>query len=277
MGLVQFEDGKVLYYPYVPSKSAGVAYMVLFILVTVAHILSMGHYKTWYFTPLILGGICEIFGYYGRLWAHDRPDSPGPFMLQLMLILVSPVFVSATVYVTLGKLRQVVLGEPKRRCSPTSFFVITDIIAFCTQIGGSLVQVTGNLKIMDIGDHVVLGGLVFQLVVMIVFMTLVWRYYRKTLEETPVPWRRYTAVLAVSVTMIWIRNLVRAIEFVQGFHGFISENEAMMYVFDATLMLLVLVLFVVLHPGRLIRRTQMGFIQKITGTNAVHRDHFELS
>lgn len=276
MGLVHFEDGVVVYYPYVPSYGAGVAFVVLFTAATVVHIGMMGWLKTWYFIPMILGGICEctktftirahadfnhvtptgeIFGHYGRAWAASLPNSPSPFMLQLMLILVAPVFLTATVYVTLGKLRQAMFGTPKRRCSSTVFFVMTDVVAFCTQIGGSLVQVTGNLKIMKIGDRVVLGGLSFQLVAMLIFLYLVFRFYqvaaRRVLGER---WRRQVVMLAVCVMCIWVRNLVRMIEFAQGFYGFISQNEAMLYIFDSFLMLAVLGIFAVLHPGLFVRK-----------------------
>ncbi|CAH0038272.1 unnamed protein product [Clonostachys solani] len=250
MGLVQFEDGNVIYYPYVPSAGAGYAFLVLFGLVTLVHIVLMFKTRTWYFIPMILGGICETFGYYGRGWAGSEPNRPGPFMLQLMLILVGPVFIAATIYVTLGRYKQMMLNEPTRRCSPTSFFILTDIIAFCTQIGGSLVQVTGNLKIMKIGDKVVLGGLIFQLCVMAVFLALIIRFYRLAHRTILLRgrWRWAIIMLAVSIVVIWVRNLVRVIEFGQGFHGFVSQNEAMLYIFDAFPMISVMILFIIFHP-----------------------------
>jgi hypothetical protein len=93
-------------------------------------------------------------------------------------------------------------------------FILTDIVAFCSQIGGGLVQVTGNLNLMKIGDHVILGGLVFQLVVLAVYLGLVYRFWReaKSQNDTNDPrWQPFTAALAGTVVAIWIRNLVRAI------------------------------------------------------------------
>lgn len=181
-------------------------------------------------------------------------------MLQLMLILVSPVFIAATIYVTLGKYKQALLGQPKRKCSLTSFFVLTDIVAFCTQIGGSLVQVTGNVKVMEIGDHVVLGGLLFQLVVLLVYLALVVRFHQTCMRDGMVVdgWRPYVLVMIASVVLIWVRNLVRVIEFAQGFYGAITQNEAMIYVFDAFLMLSIMILFTVWHPVRLVRKADGG-------------------
>ncbi|KAI0178010.1 RTA1 like protein-domain-containing protein [Pestalotiopsis sp. NC0098] len=260
MGLVQFIDGKVVYYPYLPSKAAALAFVALFAVATLSHIGLMIRYRSWFFIPLVIGGICELFGYYGRAWSHDAPNSPKGFMLQLMLILVSPVFIAATIYVTLGKYKQALLGQPKRKCSPTSFFVLTDIVAFFTQIGGSLVQVTGSIKIMEIGDHIVLGGLLFQLVVLLVYLALVVKFHQTCMRYGMVidGWRPYVLVMIASVVLIWVRNLVRVIEFAQGFYGAITQNEAMIYVFDAFLMLSIMILFAVWHPVRLVRKADGG-------------------
>jgi hypothetical protein len=81
-------------------------------------------------------------------------------------------------------------------------------------------------------------------------------------------------MLGVSVIAIWIRNLVRAIEFVQGFHGFISENEAMLYVMDASLMLGVMVAFLIFHPGRLLSQGQGN---KVHSTDFSTADRNELA
>lgn len=60
MGLVHFEDGKVLYYPYTPSTSAGYVFVALFAIATIAHIAYICKYKAKSFMPIVLGGICKI-------------------------------------------------------------------------------------------------------------------------------------------------------------------------------------------------------------------------
>ncbi|KAL3294525.1 7-aminocholesterol resistance protein [Colletotrichum asianum] len=251
MGLVHFEDGKVLFYPYTPSKATGVIFLFLFAGISLYHIFLIRKFKTKYFIPMVLGG--DTFGHLGRAWAGSAPLSPKPFMLQLMLILVAPVFTSATLYITLGRLKESLLGHPRRRCSPTSIFILTDIVAFCTQIGGSLVQVIANPKIMEIGGHVVPGGLLFQLFVLVVYFALIVRFQRATQREVIYVehWRRYVWTLVVSVVAVWVRNLVRAAEFGEGWYGFVNQHEAMMYIFDSFLMFSVMVAFAVFHPGQL--------------------------
>ena len=49
----------VIFYLYTPSDGAAYALLSIFALTTVAHAGYMFHYRTWYFCPLVLGGISE--------------------------------------------------------------------------------------------------------------------------------------------------------------------------------------------------------------------------
>ncbi|KAL1960329.1 hypothetical protein VTO42DRAFT_8289 [Malbranchea cinnamomea] len=59
-------DPWVEFYPYTPSDTAGYAFMALFGVSTFIHSVLMLPYRAAYFIPLVLGGICETSGYYGR-------------------------------------------------------------------------------------------------------------------------------------------------------------------------------------------------------------------
>jgi hypothetical protein len=48
----------VEFYPYTPSVTAGYAFMAIFGIATVIHIILIFPYHAAYFIPLILGGIC---------------------------------------------------------------------------------------------------------------------------------------------------------------------------------------------------------------------------
>jgi hypothetical protein len=58
-GLVQFIDGKVVYYPYLPSKPAALAFTAVFAAATILHIGLMIRYRSWFFIPVVLGGLCK--------------------------------------------------------------------------------------------------------------------------------------------------------------------------------------------------------------------------
>jgi hypothetical protein len=51
-------DPWVEFYPYTPSATAGYAFMGIFAVSTLAHIVLMFPFRAAYFIPLVLGGIC---------------------------------------------------------------------------------------------------------------------------------------------------------------------------------------------------------------------------
>lgn len=52
-----------------------------------------------------------------------------------------------------------------------------------------------------------------------------------------------------SSILILVRSIFRVVEYLQGWDGYLLRNEAFIYVFDALLMWLVMVIFVVVHPS----------------------------
>jgi hypothetical protein len=49
--------------------------------------------------------------------------------------------------------------------------------------------------------------------------------------------------------LIVVRSVFRVVEYLQGFDGYLLRHEAYLYIFDALLMFLVMVLFNVIHPS----------------------------
>ncbi|KAK6812550.1 hypothetical protein RU639_011697 [Aspergillus parasiticus] len=256
----------VEFYPYNPSQTAGYAFMAIFGITTVAHIILMFPYKAAYFIPLILGGICETFGYYGRAWSHNNRTLISSWALQQMLILCAPPFVAATIYMVLGRIIRAFDAEhlsPMRPKRITVLFVLNDVFCFFTQLGGAGVQITGDAKVMDIGRKVVIVGLVFALVVFLVFVWIAWVFHRRlAAEPTKVAaanpdlnWRRYMWAIYVSCLFLMVRNLVRLVEF-GAVKSALNQQEAYIYVFDAAMMFLSMAVLVFWHPGLLIKKAR---------------------
>lgn len=150
----------------------------------------------------------------------------------------------------------------------TAIFVVNDIICFLTQIAGAGVQVTGDEKIMGIGKNAVLAGLVLALVVFCAFILLA-AVFQRRLDRNPTPvllrmeeeeegwkWRRYMWALYIACLAIMVRNLVRTIEFGATKKSAVNTQEVYIYIFDAALMAISMVVFVVWHPGRLVMRVR---------------------
>jgi len=47
-------------YRYYPSQVAAIIFVVLFALTTILHIFQLIRKRTWYFIPLVVGGLCRF-------------------------------------------------------------------------------------------------------------------------------------------------------------------------------------------------------------------------
>ncbi|KAJ5946351.1 hypothetical protein N7454_003190 [Penicillium verhagenii] len=265
---VNGSDPYVDFYPYTPSATAGYAFMGIFGVTTLVHIILTIPYRAAYFIPLILGGICETFGYYGRARSHQSRTDIGSWALQEMLILCAPPLISATIYMVLGRIIRAFNAEhlsPMRPGVLTFVFVLNDIFCFCTQLGGAGVQVTGDQNIMDIGKKVVLAGLIFSLVVFIFFVLIAVTVHRRLVKTPPagflaleedLNWRRYMWGIYVACLAIMLRNLVRTVQFGASSTAGVNTSEAYIYVFDAFMMFFSMFVLVFLHPGLLIKKAR---------------------
>jgi RTA1 like protein len=56
--------------------------------------------------------------------------------------------------------------------------------------------------------------------------------------------------LYVGSLLILIRSVFRIVEYLQGWQGYLLGHEAFIYIFDATLMLIVMLIFNWVHPSQ---------------------------
>ncbi|RGP58998.1 hypothetical protein FLONG3_11330 [Fusarium longipes] len=267
---------QIVFFEYLPNKPAAFSFVALFGLVTVAHLVFLFIYRAWFFIPFILGGICEIFGYYGRAQAHDDPTEAGPFILQNVLLLAGTPFLAATIYMSLRRVAAALDSENVSSISLrwlTKFYVLIDIACIASQFIGSIIPASGDAEAIRKGRIILIAGLVLQLSALSIFITTSLYFYRRIRDETGpfldssfVRWRRYFRTIeAVTVLMI-VRSIVRAVEYLQGEGGFVISHEVFIYLFDASLMFLVMLIFLAIHPGRLIsrkgkRNKRKGYLQ----------------
>ncbi|KFY18745.1 hypothetical protein V491_04716 [Pseudogymnoascus sp. VKM F-3775] len=282
-----------IFFPYTPSLPAAYVFMGSFAFLTVAHIICMFPLRSWYFVSLILGGICETFGYYGRTKAHDNVSKVGPWILQNVLILGGPTFLAATVYMTLGRYITALDARDHAMIAPrwiTRIYILIDVICFVSQFMGAGIQASGDPKVIDIGNKAILGGLVFQLVAFAFFVLMATRVHFRLNSQhevyTAVPsrWsmsRKYFWGLYTVSFLFIVRNLVRAIEYAQQANSggisyatrnkngtitmpekerssSIGSKEIFLYIFDAAPMALVAVIFLLVHPGRMLKAARSG-------------------
>lgn len=132
------------------------------------------------------------------------------------------------------------------------------------------------------GEHIILGGLFVQIIFFGFFMitTLV---FQIRINKNPTPttiglsslWSKHLFALYVTSTLIMIRSIVRVVEYLQGYDGYLLSHEIFIYVLDAFLMFVVMAFFHFYHPseincqiGRGERFFQKGFeVRKIESTS----------
>lgn len=133
-------------------------------------------------------------------------------------------------------------------------------------------QVTTDKDLQQMGVKVSLGGLILQLFVFAWFLLIAILFHRRLAvcptpmtEDGRIGWRKYFVVLYLASLFILVRNIVRIFEYAQGFNGFIMKHEIMLYLFDASLMASTVLIYVLIHPGRLVRQANRSQVGKLMG------------
>lgn len=282
-------DAYVLY-RYYPSQVAALIFVVLFALTTILHIFQLIKRRTWYFIPLVVGGLFETIGFVGRVLSKDDIWALGPFIMQSLLILVAPALFAASIYIILGRVILMVDGERYsmvRQKWLTKTFVAGDVLSFMMQGSGGGIMAMGTLNSMELGEKIIIGGLFVQLIFFTLFVCVAGDFHRRLIKDTPVkkrytpgtlfrkvrhnrldssnipitavlsreavqelPWKRHLYILYATSALILVRSIFRVIEYIQGNAGYLLSNEVFLYIFDATLMFLVMVLFNWVHPSQ---------------------------
>ncbi|KAF1987010.1 RTA1-domain-containing protein [Aulographum hederae CBS 113979] len=254
--------GTFVFYHYTPSLPAAIILTIVFILLTSYHLTLLLRKKTYYFIPFILGGLFEAIGYIGRALSSRDKDALGPYIMQTLLLLVAPALFAASVYMTLGRIILAVEGEERslvRRKWLTKIFVAGDVLSFLMQsAGGGMMAKADSPTSASTGQNVIVGGLVVQVLFFAFFILVAIVFHRRLLlsptrlSTTPsLPWQKHLIALYGISTLILIRSIFRIVEYVQGNDGYLLRSEVFLYVFDACLMVGVMVWSAVVYPAEI--------------------------
>ncbi|KAG5760041.1 hypothetical protein H9Q72_011838 [Fusarium xylarioides] len=245
------------YYHYGPSLAAAVISIILFTATTILHFFQMIQTRTWFFLAFSLGGIFEIIGYIGR----TVPDTLGAYILQSVFLLVAPALFAASIYMELGRIVDLVDGDHYlyiRRRWLTRVFVIGDVLSFFMQGSGGGMMGSDNTNSRKLGEKLIVVGLFVQIVFFGCFVITAAMFHlrlrrnptQKVIADKP-PYLRHLTALYITSILIFIRSLVRVIEFIQGFDGYIISHEIFIYLFDAVPMLAVMLIMNWIHPSEI--------------------------
>jgi hypothetical protein len=210
----------------------------------------------------------ETVGYIGRAASHNNAEAIGPFVIQNLLLLVAPALFAATIYMVLGRIIRLLHAEhhsPIRVTRLTKYFVWGDVICFWAQGQGGGLQAVGKPLFTTLGRWIVVGGLILQVLIFCLFIVVAWTFNTRinrcpTIQSSnpSIPWKKHMRALYICSALILLRNLVRLIEYLEGYDGWVITHEVMLYIFDSLPMLMVFLALAIWHPCELLNNTDIS-------------------
>ncbi|KAF7303978.1 RTA1-like protein [Mycena indigotica] len=262
-------------YGYVPSRGVAVIFLILFGLSTAAHLGQAIMYRMWWLFPTaFLCGLGELTGWSGRLWSSISPREANPYMMQITTTIISPTPLIAVNFIVLGHIIRR-LGPCYSRLSPrnyTRIFLSCDLVALLIQgAGGGIAassnpRKTGSTKTQELGGHIMLVGIIFQLVALCVYSFLGVQFIRNYRASRPVRPMISSAergiltqrvrlmlwALTVSTSVLLIRGVYRTIELADGWTGEVITTEFWFNMFDGGMVIVAIWTINIAHPGLLL-------------------------
>lgn len=225
----------------------------------------------------------ESIGYVGRtISAKESPNwTTTPYIIQSLLLLLAPALFAASIYMVLGRIVLLTDGEQHSIIKArwlTKVFVAGDILSFLAQSsGGGMLAKAKTQSDVKLGHNIITSGLGIQVLFFGFFIVVSGAFhYRIALYPTMrsktilIPWARYLWVLYLASLLIMVRSVFRIAEYVMGEDGVLLSHEIYLYIFDATLMFLMMVLFNIWHPSRIIIKEQGGDCLNLESQNSTY-------
>lgn len=238
---------------------------MLFAISCAVHVLQLLRYKAWFFTPLTLACLLEAVGYIFRsLSSKDNPYNIIWFVVQYFLIVVAPVFISASIYVCINKLitwaKSYGFEADRWWLAPKVIlwgFVTVDILTTIIQIAGAALvgSSQSNQKDPTMGNNILLAGLAIQSFSFTAFLTVLTLFRLALVKDRSLPstirtkdW--FILALALASILVYLRTLFRLAETAQGLFASISTNEVFFGTLEFAPVLIAVWIMAIWHPGR---------------------------
>ncbi|KUJ06420.1 uncharacterized protein LY89DRAFT_633035 [Mollisia scopiformis] len=246
---------------FCPSVGPAYLFAILFALTTITHLGQAIYYKKAYCWVIILSGLAQTLCYIFRVLSILNPEVFGDYAAWFILILIAPLFTNAFVYMVMGRMVWNYISSAKiYRITAWrfgTFFVILDVCALLVQIVGAA-SASGNNeannKVLD-GLHIYMVGVGIQQAFILLFFVFAIKFHRTYLAESRQQKKGNSPlvllyVMYAALALITLRIIFRLCEYAQGLNSKIPNHEAFQYCLDSLPMLIALVLFNIVHPGR---------------------------
>ncbi|RAO69752.1 uncharacterized protein BHQ10_005764 [Talaromyces amestolkiae] len=255
------------------TTRAAIAFLVFFLLTFVAHVAQGIYYRKVYTWVISMSALWQSITYILRIISIKNPTSLGDYAGWFVLILISPLWTNAFVYMVFGRMVWNYIPDATLWRVPAwrfgYYFVILDIIAFIVQVYGAASAESNSNTIAQTlqGIHVYMGGVAIQQFFIFCFCAFAYKFWRRLLaqkttvvDENPASadlslksgFTLLYAMIAV-LMLISLRIFFRLAEYSKGLQSTIPNHEAFQYCLDSLPMLLALIILSVVHPGAIMR------------------------
>ncbi|KZP31384.1 RTA1-like protein [Athelia psychrophila] len=267
-------------YHYTPTEYVCVLFVSLFGLSTLIHAGQMVRYRMWWLIPtVLLAGVAEIIGWSARLWSSQNPVLKMPYVIQITTTIIAPTPLVAANFLILGAVIRR-LGVQYSRLSPkwyTIVFCTFDVVSLVAQaVGGAMASAALTPVVAEKGAHIMLGGIVFQMFSITVYVLFAMEYFWRYFSDKPLSHKAalaedetrsapdkgvkiMMAALSFDTLCIFIRAVYRTIELANGWTGHVIETQVYFNACDGAMIVLAIYTLNFFHPGRLLNEpTRLG-------------------
>jgi hypothetical protein len=196
---------------------------------------------------------------------NNDPFSQAGFKLQITLLIISPAFIAAGIYLTLKHI-VISFGEEWSRLRPTWYtyiFITGDLISLALQGagGGIAASAESGSSAQDVGTNLMIAGVIFQVVILACFGYFLVEYALRTSRRKDLlsaesialfhttSFRCFMAAIIVAYMGIFIRCVYRIPELTGGWRTELMRNETEFIVLEGVMIVLSVLVLSVAHPG----------------------------
>lgn len=143
----------------------------------------------------------------------------------------------------------------------TWIFITGDITCFLVQGNAAGLLGNDNQEVVQIGNYIIIVGLILQIIVFICFLVCCGTFHRRMGASlapagyrVSFPWEKTFYMLYVTSTLFLARNVYRVVEFVMQTiddEGYLITHEWPLFAFDSALMVLLMLFFYIWYPCEL--------------------------
>lgn len=254
-------------FDYRPSMGGNALYATIFGVYLVLNIYLGLRHKTWgYMVAMFFGLVGEIIGYISRILLYQNPFDPSGnnFLIYIVCLTISPAFISAAIYLCLGRI-VVVYGDQISRFRPRTYTLIfcgCDFFSLVLQAaGGGMTSSAKTYTAQQTGINVMLAGLSCQVASLFIFATMSLEYSFR-LYKNPLSWdtthsalyqsklfKAFLCGLALATLTIFTRSTFRVAELSGGFHGSLANNQISFMILEGAMVTIACSCLTLLHPG----------------------------